>query len=217
MQLADIEKRLAEEGDERGVAVLRKLGYEGPAYGVGITKLKKIAKEIGRNPQLSRELWRSEIYEAKLLSIFVADPKRIEKEELEVMVSEIPGADVLWQLPKMLAAKVPYAESAMIEWLQRNEEMVLASGYHLAGILGADGRRGEDAFFQDILSRIELEAAQSANWVREAMLYALIGIAKRGDAFRSRASEVWSRIAPVEIDYGDTSCKPPDVERALTG
>jgi hypothetical protein len=133
------------------------------------------------------------------------------------MVSEIPGVDVLWQLPKMLAAKVPYAERAMKEWIERNEEMVQASGFHLVGILGADGRRGEDAFFQDILSRIELEAAQSANWVREAMLYALIGIAKRGDAFRSRASEVWSRIAPVEIDYGDTSCQPPDVERALTG
>jgi 3-methyladenine DNA glycosylase AlkD len=217
MQLADIEKRLAEQGDDRGVAVLRKLGYEGPAYGVGVTKLKKLAKEIGRNPQLSRELWRSEIYEAKLLSIFTADPKRIEREELEVMAAEIPGVDVLWQLPKMLAAKVPYAESVMKKWLERNEEMVLASGYHLAGILGADGRRGEDAFFHDVLSRIELEAAQSANWVREAMLYALIGIAKRGDAFQSRASEVWSHIAPVEIDYGDTSCKPPDVEKALAG
>jgi 3-methyladenine DNA glycosylase AlkD len=214
---AEIEGRLAELGDERGVSILRQLGYEGPAYGVGVTKLKKLAKEIGRDPELSTALWRSEHYEAKLLSVFVADPKRLERKDLEVMVSEIPGVDVLWQFPRVLASKVPYADQVMTDWLRRPEEMVLASGYHLAAILGADEKTGDDAFFRDLLSRIEIEAPEAANWVREAMLYALIGVARRGPEFEARASEVWDKIRPVEIDYGETSCKPPDVEKALSG
>ena len=217
MTPAEIEGRLAELGDDRAVSVLRKLGYEGPAYGVGVTKLKKLAKEIGRNPELSKALWRSEPYEAKLLSIFVADPKKLDRDELEVMVSEIPGVDVLWQFPKVLASKVPYADQAMADWLDRREAMALASGYHLAAILGADDKRGDDVFFRDLLSRIELEAPEAPNWVREAMLYALIGIARRGPEFNARACEVWNNIRPVEIDYGETSCKPPDVEKALSG
>lgn len=217
MTPTEVEGRLAELADARGVAVLRKLGYHGPAYGVGITRLKILAKEIGRDPGLSQALWRSEPYEAKLLSIFTADPRRIDRQELEIMASEIPGVDVLWQFPKVLAAKVPYADQVMEDWLHRPEEMVLASGYHLAAILGADSRKGDDSFFLDLLSRIEIEAPDAANWVREAMLYTLIGVARRGDAFRDRAAEVWESIRPVEIDYGETRCKPPEVEKALSG
>ncbi len=223
-RIEDIEARLSELGDERAVAVLRKLGYEGPAYGVGITKLKKLGKEIGRNPTLARQLWASPVYESKLLALFVADPKATSWEELEAMAGEIPGVDVLWQFPKMLAAKTPHADRAAREWIDRPEEMVRAAGYHLVGILAAGTTAGSrspagtthDTLFTDTLTRIEIEIAGAPNWVREAMLYAIIGIAKRGAALHVRAAEVWKRIGPVQIDYGPTRCKPPDVARALS-
>ena len=68
MKKADILDYLEKNQDPRGIAHWLKHeeksgGLKG--YGIGLTKLRKFAKTVGRDPALARQLWDSEVYEMK--------------------------------------------------------------------------------------------------------------------------------------------------------
>lgn len=58
---------------------------------MGLTRLRKYAKSIGRDAKLARELWKSNVYEAKVVSLLVDDPKRMTIEQAETQVEQLQG------------------------------------------------------------------------------------------------------------------------------
>jgi len=59
------------------------------AYGVCVSKLRELAKEIGQDHVLARELWASGIHEARILASIVDDPKQVSDRQLERWVSAL--------------------------------------------------------------------------------------------------------------------------------
>lgn len=53
--------------NERGMVHWRKLGSQTGlrSFGIGLTQLRKIARQIGRDHTLAKRLWRSKIYDAR--------------------------------------------------------------------------------------------------------------------------------------------------------
>jgi 3-methyladenine DNA glycosylase AlkD len=44
-------------------------------FGIGLTVLRKLAKKIGRNHKLALQLWTSDFYDEKFISLLIDDPK----------------------------------------------------------------------------------------------------------------------------------------------
>ena len=43
------------------------------SYGIGLTRLRKLAKRIGRNRELAHALWKTDVYEARVIALLVDD------------------------------------------------------------------------------------------------------------------------------------------------
>ncbi len=59
------------------------------SYGIGLTVLRKLAKQIGRNHTLALQLWDSEIYDARIIALLIDDPKQITREQAESQVENL--------------------------------------------------------------------------------------------------------------------------------
>ena len=59
------------------------------SFGIGLTVLRKLAKKIGRNHKLALQLWTSDFYDAKIISLLIDDPKKISREQVEEQVEEM--------------------------------------------------------------------------------------------------------------------------------
>ena len=58
------------------------------ALGISMTKLRAIAKEIGRDHDLALELWTSGIHEARLLATIIDDPSLVTKQQMQTWVED---------------------------------------------------------------------------------------------------------------------------------
>lgn len=90
MNLSQVEALLQENKDERGISYWKKnVKSDLKTYGIGLTKLRKLAKQIGRNHALALELWFSDNHDIKTIALLIDDPKKITREQVEAQVEDV--------------------------------------------------------------------------------------------------------------------------------
>jgi 3-methyladenine DNA glycosylase AlkD len=214
---------LKESRDERGIAHWTKLGSRThglKSYGIGLTQLRRLAKKIGRDRKLARELWNSDVYDAKVIGLLIDDPKQMTREQAEDQVDHLQGgmlAHVFASCDATLA-KTPFAFELCRAWIESDDHVRRRCGYALLYELSKKNVRGMDAeFLMDQIAHIEESIHDQEMWVREAMSAALLGIGKRDQRLNRRAIRAAKKIGPVDVDYGDDNrCEPLDVLKHLT-
>ena len=69
MTKTQVMKLLRENQNERGIAHWKKRGSKKvKSFGIGLTQLRKLAKQIGRDHKLAMQLWNSDVYDAKVVA-----------------------------------------------------------------------------------------------------------------------------------------------------
>ncbi|MBT8360058.1 MAG: DNA alkylation repair protein, partial [Deltaproteobacteria bacterium] len=94
MKKSEILDYLKANQDARGIAhwKARKAKSGGlKSYGIGLTKLRKFSKAVGKDPKLARQLWQSKIYEMKIIALLIDDPKTMTIEQAEAQVEQLQG------------------------------------------------------------------------------------------------------------------------------
>ena len=83
---------LEQNRNERGIKHWQRLNPEPNAlqsFGIGLTVLRKIAKKVGRNHEFAKELWKSDIYDARIIALLIDDPKLMTIEQAESQVDQL--------------------------------------------------------------------------------------------------------------------------------
>jgi 3-methyladenine DNA glycosylase AlkD len=214
---------LKENKNERGIANWKKLGAKAcnlKSYGIGLTQLRKLAKQIGRDHKLAQQLWQSDIYDAKVIGLLIDEPKKLTREQAEEQVDGLHGGMLSHVFASCDAtlAKTPFAFELAREWMDSNDDMRRRCGYSLLYELSKKKVAGmDDEFLLGRIENIQDSIHDEEMWVREAMNTALMGIGKRNRKLNTAAIRAVKAIGPVEIDYGDdNSCEPLDVLKHLT-
>ncbi len=94
MTVSEVLELLDAERDERCMSNWEKLGSGTVgmrSYGIGLTRLRKLAKGIGRNRELAQALWKTDVYDARVIALLVDDPARITRDQAEKQVEELAG------------------------------------------------------------------------------------------------------------------------------
>ena len=94
MNKSEIHDFLKTNQDARGIAHWKSHEEKSgglKSYGIGLTKLRKYAKSVGRDPKLARQLWNSKVYEMKVISLLIDDPKTLTVEQAETQVEQLQG------------------------------------------------------------------------------------------------------------------------------
>jgi 3-methyladenine DNA glycosylase AlkD len=216
MQVEQILNHLNELADPRAVTIWSRMyASPEPYLGVNLTRLKGLAKEIKRNHPLALALWATAVHDAKLLATMIEDPKKVTEEQIDQQMMQVHTADLCDKYCSNVVAKTPLLLPKIKQWAEHSGEMYKRGGYMLIYTLARSDTLTEDEFFAPYLAAIQAEIAGERNWVREAMNYALIAIGGRTAQLNQAATAVARQIGPIEVDYGDTSCKAPDALASL--
>lgn len=214
---------LKENRNERGIANWTKLGAKTgklKSFGIGLTQLRKLAKQIGRDHKLALLLWKSDIYDAKIIGLLIDDPKQVSREQAEEQVEALNAGMLTHVFASCDAtlAKTPFAFELARDWMESKDDIRRRCGYALLYELSKKKVNGmDDAYLLERIDHIRDAIHGEEMWVRESMSGALMGIGKRNKKLNKAAIRAAKAIGPVDVDYGDDNrCEPLDVLKHLT-
>lgn len=223
MTKAKVLALLKENQDERGIAHWKKRGQRDTklkSFGIGLTQLRKMAKQIGRDHKLAQQLWKSDYYEAKIIGLLIDDPKQLTREQAEEQVEDLHGGYLshVFSSCDATLAKAPFAFELARDWTASKDAMRRRCAYGLLYELSKKNPKGmDDDYLLERINHIQEAIHDEQMWVRESMLSALMGIGKRNKRLNKAAIRAAKAVGPVDIDYGDdNSCEPLDVLKHLT-
>lgn len=221
MQTTEVLRLLEAEKDERGMEHWAKLGPKTRglrSYGIGLTKLRKLAKRIGRNGELAQSLWRTDVSDARIISLLIDDPREITREQAEAQVDELAaGMAHVFSSCDATLAKTAFAVDLANDWVRTGDELRKSCGYGL--LYEASKFTGKKAppeeFFLEHVRRIDETIDAETSRVRLAMGTALMGIGKRSLRLNEAALAVAERVGPIEFESASGKCDPFDVAKHL--
>lgn len=223
MNTTEVFRLLEANRNERGVQNWKKLGERTGglrSYGIGLTRLRKLAKHVGRNRDLALELWDSDVYDAKLIALLIDDPRKVTRSQAEKQVEEL-GAGLLGHVfasCDATLAKTPFVVELADDWIESEDRVRRSCGYGLLyEISKFKGRKApEERYFLDHVRRIGMSIDGEQTGVRLSMGTALMGIGKRSATLNAAALEVARAAGPIEFDSPSGTCEPFDVVKHLT-
>ena len=223
MTVADVLALLDTERDERGIRHWEKLGARTGGmrtYGIGLTRLRAMAKKIGRDRALSQALWSTDVYDARVLALLLDDPAQITRAQAEQQVEQLGGgmlAHVFASCDATLA-RTPFVVELAGDWVRHEDAVRRACGYTL--LYEASKFSGKKApsepFFLSVVARIGESIHAESEQVRMAMGAALMGIGKRSAVLNRAALEVARSVGPIASTSASGECEPFDVVKHLT-
>ena len=222
MNEKDILEYLENNQDARGIAHWQSHKEKSgglKTFGIGLTKLRKFAKSVGKDAALSRQLWNSNIYEMKIISLLIDDPKMVTIEQAEAQVEQLQGgylAHVFSSCDATLA-KVPFVVELADKWINSDDPVRQRCGYGLLYEISKNKKKSapDDAYFLEHIQRIDETFEGQPISTLMAMASALMGIGKRSRILNKAALEVAHKIGPIDFDP-DGRCDPMDVAKHLT-
>jgi 3-methyladenine DNA glycosylase AlkD len=214
---------LEQNRDARGEANWKKMGARTgglTSFGIGLTRLRAIAKHVGRDHDLALKLWNDRNHDAKIIGLLIDDPKQLTRDQVEQQVDGAgPGmlSHVLSSCDATLP-KSPIAFEIAKGWMASKDPVRRSCGYGLVYELAKDrkDKRLTDEFFLACVERIGDTIAKEENSVRVGMGGALMSIGKRNQKLNAAAIKVATAIGPIHFSDGDKKCEPMNVLKHLT-
>ena len=148
-------------------------------YGVSIPNLRKIAKETGRDQDLSLKLWECNTRETRILAGMIGDPAKVTLEQMESWVREFTYWEICDQCCMNLFEKTVFAYRQAEQWSMNEEEFIKRTGFVLMARLAVSDKKADDNHFENFLPLIKREAVDGRNFVKKSVNWALRQIGKR--------------------------------------
>ncbi|ADG77543.1 DNA alkylation repair enzyme OS=Tsukamurella paurometabola (strain ATCC 8368 / DSM / CCUG 35730/ CIP 100753 / JCM 10117 / KCTC 9821 / NBRC 16120 / NCIMB 702349 / NCTC 13040) OX=521096 GN=Tpau_0909 PE=4 SV=1 [Tsukamurella paurometabola] len=168
----------------------------GDPHGVNLTKLRALAKTIGTDQDLARDLWASGDVAAQLLALLISKPKQYTADELDTMLRTTRSEKAHDWLLNYVVKKSPHETALRNRWFDDADPRVRAAGWALTthAVTKADLDR------DDLLDRIESEMKDAEPKLQWSMNETLATIGIEDEARRARAVQIGEDLQ-VLADY----------------
>jgi 3-methyladenine DNA glycosylase AlkD len=164
--------------------------------GVPMGATQTIGKKLGRDHALAAGLWKTEIYEARLLCAYVDDPAMVTPEQMDRWARDFDNWGICDTLCFALFDRTPHAFDMVDRWADDEAEFVKRSAFALLASLALHDKKREDEAFLSRLHLIEKAASDGRNFVKKGVSWALRSIGgRKSEALRAAAREVADRLA----------------------
>ncbi|MEV0429479.1 DNA alkylation repair protein [Micromonospora sp. NPDC050495] len=179
----------------------------GDDHGVNLGSLRTLAKRLGTQPELARQLWRSGDSAARLLAILICRPKAFEPDELDGMLREARTPKVHDWLVNYVVKKSPHAERLRLAWSADADPVVASAGWALTTERVARRPAGLD--LAGLLDVIEAELKPAPERLQWAMNHCLAQIGIDHPEHRARAIAIGERLAVLKDYPTSPGCTSP--------
>ena len=196
---SEIVKKLKSLSNPEAVAGMARFGINPEnTYGVSIPNLRRMAKEIGKEHTLARQLWSSGIHEARILAGMINEPEMVTEKQMEEWVRDFDSWDVCDQVCMNLFEDTPFAYKKAIAWSKRKDEFIKRAGFVMMARLVVSDKKADDKQFEQFLPIIKRESADNRNFVKKAVNWALRQIGKRNLRLNKKAIEIAKEIQKID-------------------
>lgn len=190
--LADLERR----GTKATRAGLARYGIVAKrAVGVPMGTLLAMAQRLGTDQALSLALFRSGVYEARLLAALVGDPRRVTRRQMDAWARGFENWGDCDTVCFKLFDRVPFAWERARLWARSPREYTKRAGFVLMACLALHDEQAPDARLAAFLPQIERGARDERNFVNKGVDWALRSIGRRSRALNGTATAVARRLA----------------------
>jgi 3-methyladenine DNA glycosylase AlkD len=182
-------------GEQRNIDGMARFGIRAKVvYGVAKPKMDELARRIGRNHDLSLELWATGVHDARILAGMIDEPDQVTASQMERWVRDFDNWDVCDGTCCHLFVFAKPAWAKAVEWSRRKREFEKRAGFALMAYLAYRDKSAPDGKYQRLLPVIRREAHDERNFVRKAVNWALRNIGKRNVRLNREAIRAAERI-----------------------
>jgi 3-methyladenine DNA glycosylase AlkD len=165
------------------------------AFGVAMKDIKALGKELGHNHELALALWKTDRYEARILTAFVADPAQLTADQMDAWCRDFDNWAYCDTLSFSLFDRTPHAWQKVERWSRSKGEFEKRTAFALLWSLALHDKLASDDQFIEGLGLIERASDDERNFVKKAVSMALKAIGKRNRTLRAAAITVAGRLA----------------------
>ena len=173
------------------------------ALGVSVADIRALAKQLGRDHELAGALWKTGVYEARMLTSFVDEPGRVTASQMDRWCRDFDSWAICDTLCFHLFDRTPFAWEKARQWSESPREFVKRAGFALMASLVVHDKAAPGPRFLAFLPLIEQGAHDERNFVKKAVNWALRCIGKRDLPLNRAAVAVAKRLALSE----EPSCR----------
>lgn len=204
--LDDVMRALAALEDARIRALNARHGDD---HAVNLTKLRALAKELKRQPELAVELWDTGDSAARLLALLVCRPKQFSRDDLDLMVREATTSKVRDWLVNYVVKKSPHAEDLRVAWFADDDPDVASAGWALTSDRVAKASEGLD--LPRLLDTIEAQMREAPDRLQWEMNTCLAHIGIHHPEHRERSIRTGEQLGVLEDYPTPPNCTSPYV------
>lgn len=190
------------------------------SFGIGLTVLRKLAKQIGRDRKLALQLWESNIYDAKIIALLIDEPKQITIAQAEEQVEQVDQGHLAHVFSSCNAslAKTPFVAELAQKWIESKDPTRRRCSYGLIYELSKSKKKSapDNDYFLACVNKIQNSYAKEEQLVLLSMGGALMGIGKRNVELNKAALKLAKEIGPIAVESENGQCDPFDVVKHLT-
>jgi hypothetical protein len=174
------------------------------AIGVSLPDIRSIAASskkrivLADRHLLAKQLWDTEIHEARILASMIDNPKEVTKKQMDQWTRDFYSWDLCDQVCNNLFQKTDFFLDKAFDYSHAKAEFVKRTGFVLMVQYVVHHKKAPDAKCLEFLQRIEEEASDQRNFVKKATNWCLRQIGKRNKHLHPIAIECAERIARQE-------------------
>ena len=188
VSLADVVAGLERRGSKKNRDGMARYGIHAKhVLGVSVGTLRAYAKTLGRDHQLALGLWKTGIYDARMLAAFVDEPDAVTVPQMNAWCRDFDNWAICDTVCFALFDRTPLAWGRLGPWSRAAGEFQKRAAFALLASLALHDRKTDDAMFAAELPRIRAAADDDRNFVKKGVLWALRGIGSRSPSMHRQA------------------------------
>ena len=199
-QTDQILKTLYSKSDPKNVEGMARFGISSKNKVLGITMpfLRSLKRKIGINHELALDLWKTKVYEARLLAAFIADPDQLTKSVMNKWVLDFDNWAICDGVCMHCFRDTPFGHELALKWSARKEEFVRRAGFAMIATLCVSDKESTDRVFLKYLPIIFKYSDDERNYVKKAVNWALRQIGKRNMKLNAAAVKMAEKIHKLD-------------------
>ncbi|MCB9832453.1 MAG: DNA alkylation repair protein [Planctomycetes bacterium] len=186
---------LKKKGRRKNLEAMARYGIPATnAVGVAVGELKDYARKLGRDHALAQALWRTGLYEARMLAAFVGEAEKLNLKEMKAWVGDFDSWAICDHCCFHLFDRSPLAWKPIETFARSRQEFVKRAAFALIWALSVHDKEADDLRFIDCLPIIERAATDERDLVKKAVDMALRAVGKRNRILNAAARRLAARL-----------------------
>lgn len=194
--------------------VYAKHGAVEPFFGVKVSDIKTIVKQVKQNHSLAMELYASGNSDAMYLAGLISSPKEMSKKDLQLWVNNARWYMHSEYTVAWTAAESVFARELALAWIVSSNELTATAGWstYASYILITPNEKLDLNELKTLLDKIEISISEAQNRVKYAMNNYLIVLGSQVQELHREALVVATKLGTVDVEMGGTACAVPDAK-----